>query len=234
MNWDVFFLSYLEANRERNWFSLKTKAPQARWVHGVKGLALAHRICADLSLTDFFFVVNGDNEVCNGFKFKTPADKLKPVVYCWRSLNPVNGLIYGFGGVKLFPKSLFLSSSSFVDLSTSLKGGYQVVDKLASITWFNASALEAWRGAFRECAKLASGSVKGQKWNETKKRLSIWCEKGGEKAFGKYALLGAEQGKAYGEANKNNKKALYRINDFDWLNDVFIHKAKSFIPAVKK
>ena len=233
MNWDVFFLSYLETNRERNWFSLKTKVPQARWVHGVKGLTLAHRICADLSHTDFFFVVNGDNEICSGFKFKTSADKLKPAVYCWRSLNPVNGLIYGFGGVKLFPKRLFLSSSSFVDLSTSLKGGYEVVNEMASVTQFNASALEAWRGAFRECAKLASGCVKGQKWNETKKRLSSWCEKGEEKAFGKYVLLGAEQGKAYGEENKNNKKALSRINDFDWLNHVFIHKTSSLFRSYK-
>ena len=281
METDIFFLSYLESNREKNWFKLKEKYPKARRVHGIKGLPLAHQICAKLSQTEFFFVVNADNEICNNFHFKIPSKKLyqtylkssiserkksassknrrevdfeidreknkkdkkrqidkkgenqenlthtylKPAVYCWRSLNPVNGLIYGFGGVKLFPKSLFSSQpSSFVDLSTSFKGKYQVVEELASITKFNASALDAWRGAFRECVKLASECISNQKSKETEERLTIWCEKGIEKAFGKYVLMGAKQGRDYGLKNKDNRKALSKINDFEWLKARFQQK----------
>ncbi|MBC6414922.1 MAG: hypothetical protein GDA46_00805 [Bdellovibrionales bacterium] len=228
MTLDVFFLSYLESNREKNWFKVKKKYPRARWIHGVKGLALAHKICANLSQTDFFFLVNGDNEICEDFKFKVPVSPLKPAVYCWRSLNPVNGLIYGFGGVKLFPKSFFFSPSfSFVDMSTSFN--YQIVNELASVTRFNASALEAWRGAFRESVKLSSECIEGQKSKETKERLNIWCEKGEDVAFGKYVLQGARQGRIYGKENKNNKKALSRINDFNWLKEVFIDKGNSLL-----
>lgn len=228
MKADVFFLSYLESNREKNWFKLKQKHPQAKWIHGIKGLALAHRLCAKLSQTEFFFVVNADNEISDNFQFKIP-NPLKPLVYCWRSLNPVNELIYGFGGVKLFPKSLFLSQSSFfVDLSTSFK--YQVVPELASITRFNASPLEAWRGAFRECVKLSSECISNQKSKETEERLAVWSEKGAEKPFGKYVLLGARQGRDYGLKNKDNKEALSKINDFEWLKTHFKKTAiRSFV-----
>ena len=246
MESDIFFLSYLESNREKNWLKIKQKYPKARRIHGIKGLSLAHRLCAKLSQTEFFFVVNADNEICENFSFQTPKESfysspsktfvtnsrkkqdnptqrtLKLKIYCWRSLNPVNGLIYGFGGVKLFPKSLFLSQpGSFVDLSTSFKGRYQVVKELASITRFNASALEAWRGAFRECVKLASECISNQKSKETKERLTLWCEKGVEKAFGKYVLMGARQGRTYGLKNKDNKKDLAKINDFEWLKVYF-------------
>ena len=112
-----------------------------------------------------------------------------------------------------------------MDLSTSFKGKYQVVKELASITRFNASPLEAWRGAFRECVKLASDCISNQKPNETKERLEIWCQKGAEKDFGKYVLLGAKQGRSYGLKNKDNKKALSKINNFEWLNTLFEKKS---------
>ena len=224
---DVFFLTYTESNREKNWLKLKSLSPQARRIHGIKGLTLAHQICAKLSKTPFFFVVNGDNEVCESFKFTPPEKVLTTSVYCWRSLNPVNGLIYGFGGIKIFPKSVFSSESAFVDLSTSLKTDYKVVYETASITRFNASALEAWRGAFRECVKLASKCISNQKSKETRKRLKIWCKKGADQTFGQYVLLGANQGREYGEKNKKNPKALNKINNFKWLNHFFETKVQT-------
>ncbi|MDE0092502.1 MAG: hypothetical protein OXN83_04360 [Oligoflexia bacterium] len=228
---DIFFLTYTESNREKNWLRLKSLCPKARRVHGIKGLVLAHQTCAKLSNSSFFFVVNGDNEVCENFKFSAPEKILKPAVYCWRSLNPVNGLIYGFGGIKLFPKIAFLANSSFVDLSTSLKINYKVISKVASITRFNASPLEAWRGAFRECVKLSSECINNQKAEETKKRLNTWCEKGSNQAFGKYILLGANQGREYGQKNKEDLKALSKINDFVWLNQFFKTKVQKKIKA---
>ena len=93
MKMDIFFLSYLESNREKNWLTLKKKQPKAKRVHGVKGLALAHQICANLSQTEFFFVINADNEISNNFHFNSPKllnttqIHLKQAVYCWRSLK---------------------------------------------------------------------------------------------------------------------------------------------------
>ena len=79
---------------------------------------------------------------------------------------------------------------------------------------FNSSALEAWRGAFRECVKLSSRCISFQKNLETEQRLKIWCEKGEDKDFGHYVLLGAKQGKEYGEKHRNSPRDLKKINDF--------------------
>ena len=228
METDIFFLSFKETNREKNWQILSSLHRHSRRIHGIKGLALAHQICANLSKTPFFFVVNGDNEILQKrFQFQLPEKPLKEAVYTWRSLNPVNQLIYGFGGIKLFPKSAFYSfSSAQLDISTSLRISYKIVSQLASVTRFNASPLEAWRGAFRECVKLSSECISHQKVLETKQRLNIWCEKGREKPFGEYVLLGAKQGRDYGRKHQENKEALNKINNFDWLENLFLKNTK--------
>lgn len=218
---DIFFLSYDETCREKHWRELRSRYPHSRRIHGIKGVALAHHLCAKLSRTDFFFVVNGDNHILyEDFCFQAP-DKIKDAVYTWRCLNPVNDLVYGFGGVKLFPKSAFSNLPFSIDMSSSLKAPYYIVPQIASVTRFNVSAFEAWRGAFRECVKLASFCIPFQKDFETKKRLEIWCTKGVEKPFGSYVLLGAKQGREYGKEYKNNPGALRKINDFDWLRELF-------------
>ena len=221
---DIFFLSFNESNREKNWSILKSRFPQSRRVHGVKGVALAHLMCARLSNTPYFFVVNGDNEILENFHFQIPSS-LTPAVYTWRSLNPVNQLIYGFGGIKLFWKQTAFALSRGIDVSTSLKIPYKIVPELASVTRFNASPLEAWRGAFRECVKLSSRCIAKQHDKETKGRLEVWCEKGKETPFGAYSVLGARQGRAYGLKYRDCAKSLKKINDFQWLKDYFLENA---------
>ena len=173
---DIFFLSFDETNRERNHFLLKQRFPERRRIHGIKGLRLAHKMCAHLSRTPFFFIVNGDNEIHKNFNFELPETPLKNQVYCWRCLNPAINLVYGFGGIKLFPKKAFQGtlSSGAADISTSLRTPYKIVNKTASITHFNASPLEAFRGAFRECVKLSSACIPYQKIVESRSRLSAW------------------------------------------------------------
>lgn len=222
---DIFFLSFDETNREKNWWVLKSRFPQSRRIHGVKGLALAHQMCAHLSNSPFFFVLNGDSEILPEFQFEPPPRPLQTAVYVWRSLNPVNQLIYGFGGVKLFPRSAFSSSCSWIDLSTSLKVPYKIIPQLASVTRFNVSPLEAWRGAFRECVKLSSGCVHNQKPAETGQRLNMWCEKAEKEPFSPYVLLGAQQGREYGQKFKSDPFALKRVNDFSWLKVFFFKNA---------
>ena len=221
---DIFFLSYDERYREKHWQELKCRFPQSRRIHGIKGVALAHRLCAQLSKTDFFFVVNADNQILyEEFSFQV-SEKIKEAVYTWRCLNPVNDLVYGFGGVKLFPKSAFFSFPFSVDISSALKAPYHIVPEIASVTCFNSSSFEAWRGAFRECVKLSSRCIPFQKDSETKKRLEVWCTKGVNKPFGPYVLLGAKQGREYGERHRKDSVALRKINDFDWLRKLFEEK----------
>ena len=223
---DIFFLSFNESNREKNWLLLKSQFSKSRRLHGIKGLALAHQMCAQRSKSPFFFVVNADNEILKEFRFELPEWPLKQAIYVWRSLNPVNQLIYGFGGVKLYPRSAFPFSSNFIDLSSSFfKTAYKIVPHLASVTHFNSSPLEAWRGAFRECVKLSSQCIFNQNISETEERLHIWCTKGENQPFGNYVLLGARQGRDYGWKYRNNHSALNKINNFLWLEKFFLNNA---------
>ena len=93
--------------------------------------------------------------------------------------------------------------------------------EVSCITAFNTDALSTWRGAFRECVKLASKTIPGQVDEETEQRLTTWCTVGADAEFGKYAIHGAIVGKHFGETHKDNKEILYKINDFEWLKEQY-------------
>ena len=61
IDYDMIYLSYDEPNAERNYADLCQKVPWAKRVHGVKGSDAAHKACAELSETDRFITVDGDN-----------------------------------------------------------------------------------------------------------------------------------------------------------------------------
>jgi len=58
---DIIYLSYDEPNAEKNYNDLLQKIPWAKRVHGVKGSDSAHKACAELSETERFITVDGDN-----------------------------------------------------------------------------------------------------------------------------------------------------------------------------
>ena len=102
---DIVFLSYKEENANDNWEKLKSRFPYAKRVDGVEGLLNSHREAARRANTKMFYVVDGDNIVSDNFSFSfVPDDNNLHNTHIWRCLNPVNGLIYGYGGIKLFPK----------------------------------------------------------------------------------------------------------------------------------
>jgi hypothetical protein len=215
---DIIFLSYDEANAEVNWNKLKSRFPRAKRVHRVEGIYNAHKTASDLSATGNFFVVDGDSEILDTFDFETNiTDYEEKYVHIWSSRNPVNGLEYGYGGVKLFHKSMFEESSkTIIDMSTLLGSGVVLVDEVASITRFDFNGLQTFRGAFRECSKLASGNIKNQIDDETKSRLETWQTiAAGE--FAEDALLGAKLGSEFGIKYHDNPEKLREINNFKWL-----------------
>ena len=60
-----------------------------------------------------FWVIDADAEVTEEFMFDYIPDVYdKEVVHVWGSKNPVNGLEYGYGGVKLFPIEMVRQANS--------------------------------------------------------------------------------------------------------------------------
>jgi len=219
--YDVVFISYNELEADNNYERLLLFAPHALRVHGITGIHQAHIEAAKLCSTKMFWIIDGDAKIIDNFDFTQIVEDLTSV-YVWRSQNPINGLVYGYGGVKLFPRELTLTMDvSKPDMTTSISKNFRIQDQISNITAFNTDPFSTWRSAFRECVKLSSQSIDRQKENESARRLKIWTTVGADKLFGEYAIAGAIAGKEYGTANAGSTDALRRINDFNWLKERF-------------
>jgi len=192
-------------------------------VFNVKGIHQAHVEAAKRSFFEMFWVVDADAVILDDFKFDyEPPDHQRDHVHVWRSRNPINGLEYGYGGVKLLPKKLTLEMDlTKPDMTTSISPYFIPMEAVSNITAFNTDPFNTWKSAFRECCKLASRTIEGQVDTETSARLKVWCSLNDNAPYGYYAYLGALSGRDYGEKNAGNIPALRMINDFDWLKNQF-------------
>jgi len=216
---DIIFMSYEEPNAQEHWEAVKQKYPWARRVHGVKGLVNAHVECAKLCRTDMYYHIEADNELTEEFdpSFK-PSKYDRDTVHVWRAKNSVNDLVYGYSGIKLFPKKnvLALDPTKVVDFTTSVSDKFKAVQIVGSTVHYDTDPYNTWKASFRECAKLSARIIDRQKDAETDERLNTWCSVG-KGAYGDYSIAGALDGTQYGKfANKDD---MVKVNDWDWLKD---------------
>jgi len=217
--YDIIFISYNEPNADANFAKLKSRFPYAQRIHGVKGIHQAHIAAAKKSFTKMFWVVDGDAEIVDTFNFDYVVSKYDlECVHVWRSQNPVNGLEYGYGGVKLLPKKLTTNMDlSKPDMTTSISPLFKAMEEISNITAFNTDPFNSWKSAFRECCKLASKTIDRQDTAETEQRLNVWCSISTDA----HARDGACSGRDYGIKHANDPEALKKINDFEWLEEQF-------------
>lgn len=214
---DIIYLSYDEPNCEENWRDLQLHFPNAQRVHGVKGSDAAHKACADIARTDRFITVDGDNRVKHPFMtFNYTFDDswdIEDSVLSLPALNRVNGLQYGNGGIKMWPKHVVQNmrtheaakdahSKSGVDFCWALD--YILMPGVWSDVWVNKTPAQAWRAGFREGVKLSlidgvkfEGSAvvwKSKIASSNFDRLCMWLQAGMDVENGIYAILGARMG----------------------------------------
>jgi len=215
---DIIFISYKEFNADENYADLLQRFPNAKRVHGVKGIHQAHIAAANLANTDMFWVVDGDAELVDSFNFAYQVPRWEhDMVHVWRTKNPVTGMEYGYGGVKLLPKQLTLGVDvNSTDMTTSISSKFKAVSEVSNITKFNTDAFSTWRSAFRECVKLTLNNDE-----ESKERLEAWLHPVPDAQFRQDAKRGAEEGKEYALNNIENIEALNNINNFEWLREQF-------------
>lgn len=221
--YDIVFISYNEPTADENYNLLLSKYPQAKRVHGVKGIHQAHIKAAELCSTDMIWVVDGDAVIVDDFNFSHNVTNFeRRAVHVWRSRNPINDLEYGYGGVKLLPREMTINMDvNSTDMTTSIGEYFKAVDAVSNITSFNTDPFNTWKSAFRECVKLSSRTINKQNEEETVERLTVWKTKGEDRPFGKYAIKGANDGVEFGTKNKDNPEMLKKINDFEWLEEYF-------------
>jgi hypothetical protein len=224
IKFDIVFISYDESFAEQNYKDLTSLVNTNTLcrVHGVKGIHQAHIEAAKQVSTDMFYVVDADAQILPGFTFDYQIPyydfNAKNTVHVWQSQNPVNGLTYGYGGVKLLPTTLTINMDlTKPDMTTSISKSFKSMPSISNVTAFNTDPFNSWKSAFRECVKLASRVIDRQDDTETKHRLDVWCTK----TTDLHALDGAIMGRDYGITHKTNLEALKKINDFEWLKEQF-------------
>lgn len=228
---DIFMISYYEEEADQNFQKLKMRFPEAQHVKNIEGIGNAHKRVGELARTEMVYIVDADAVVMDDYHFDyvPPMAKRKNSTYVWHARNPINGLEYGYGGVKLFPRQQLLEMGhKLPDFSTG-SAFYQPVRDVSNITFFNRDPYRTWRSAFRECVKLASAVNPNQKQAETDERLHTWCTVDNGERFGRYCIKGALEGKAYGIEHKDDVDALNKINDFEWLREQFVASMKKRI-----
>ncbi|MDV7400416.1 hypothetical protein RZS08_53870, partial [Arthrospira platensis SPKY1] len=100
-----------------------------------------------------FWIVDGDAVLMEDFNFDYQVAQWdRETVHVWRSQNPINDLVYGYGGIKLFPRTMTLNmDTSKPDMTTSISGKFKAIEKISNITAFNTDPFNTWKSAFREC-----------------------------------------------------------------------------------
>ncbi len=235
-DYSCIFLSYDEPSADYHYEELKKIWPEARRVHGIKGLDAAHKESAKNAETQRFFVVDGDNYINPNFlnqEVPASAETLPNVVFSWGSLNNVNGLFYGNGGVKFWDRDALLSVQSHenavekkysVDFCYGIR--YQPMEFCASFLWISGSSYQAFRAGFREGVKFClEDGVPTKQFpesiaNTNFSRLLVWATVGRDKAFGRWAMLGARMGIYAVVSDPDFQPTL--INDYESIRAIWL------------
>lgn len=203
-----------------NWERLNAVASNAIDVASIGTIFESHKHIAEQCKTDRFYVVDGDCWIVDNFKFDRHVDLTPKSVAVFRAKNPINGLVYGHGGIKLFSKDCFSAERlDRPDMTTTLADAYIKVNVLASEHRFNYNPYSTWRTAFREAIKLSAGINKNNNDQESQDRLAMWCTAGIEAQYGYFAIEGAKQGVAYARSANPD---FTLVNDFRWLRAEFL------------
>lgn len=243
---DIIFISYDEDNCEENWADLQAKVPWAQRVHGVKGSDAAHKAAANLSTTDRFISVDADNIVDPAF-FDLELDfdhpKLQGKAVSWAAQNVLNGLEYGNGGLKCWPKQYVLDMRTHENADSNdernqvdfcWEDSYVQMTNQYSVTHPNGSPRQAFRAGFREGVKMTL--VQGGKpdvdnfrkviWWGNYKRLITWCSVGADVENGLWAMYGARLGTYMTTLTDWD---YIQVRDFEYLNILFQEEASPYL-----
>lgn len=220
---DVLFLSYSEPQAERNFQSLLKRYPRLKRLHGVTGMGRAYKMTAEVVDTPYYFLVDADSEIREDFDFDSVEVPEEPnLIRIWSTENAVNGLVYGYGGLKLCSREgMRTLKDDTLDVLGSGKNKLVFEKQIASTTRFNVSPYDAWKAGFRECCMLQAGSGIHMPKEKAEARIQIWKTKGEDKEYGSWAIRGAYDGSFYALRNVQDFHALKKIDDPKWLKEEF-------------
>jgi hypothetical protein len=214
---DIVFISNGEPNAEDNWMMLENRIlllepNKLHRVSNVNGRAAAYHAAARASTTPWFFAVFGKLAIDFRFNWEWQPDRMQQAKhYIFHARNPVNGLEYGHQAMIAYNKELVLTNPG-VGLDFTLDSPHEVVPILTGTAYYNVSAWQCWRTAFREVLKLKAALPDV----EAEYRIGRWLLPN----FGdidQWSQLGAQDAIEYYDEVDGDFDALKKSYEWEWL-----------------
>jgi hypothetical protein len=233
---DCIYLSYDEPKKEEFWVKIQNTVPWAQRVDGVKGSDAAHKAAANLSGTDFFVLIDGDNLPDPDF-FNLQlevSDDDRDAAFRWKARNYINGLMYGNGGMSVWSRE-FVNNMRTHEASDGtdrtavefcFEPKYYAMHNCYSTTYPNGSPYQAWRAGFREGVKMCLDKGRRptlQEFDEAVQKrnfdnLCIWQTVGRDVENGVWAIAGARLGTTMTMIHDWDHRL---VQDFDELKKIW-------------
>lgn len=226
MQCDIFFISYNESCQEANWQRVLELHPTAIRLHGITGIDTVHILCDNLSKSEWFWTVDGDNFLTEPLEHPGHVDSWIDLVM-YKAIDPLLKDITGLGGVKLWRKGALvnrdMSKGDFCLNAMREKATYHQRYKLFSVTKYNDAPYDAWKTAFRHCVKL--NTILKDRPNATNidKYITHWksCK---DLDNGYNNAIWCYNGYLDAVDHVDNNKDVMLINNYNWLRDCFKEK----------
>lgn len=207
--YDIFFICYKESNQEENWQRLLEFHSNAQKISGVTGIAEAHMMCNELSTTERFWTVDGDNWLLQTLEIFN--DHTQDLIF-FNAIDPIDGNVSSIGGVKLWRKDSFINKDmSKGDFCKNATSTVILVQKTLSIHKYDNTPQEAWQHTFRHMVKCFSGIIPKECLTMNIKKLEE------HKNLNKYSYRGYLDARQYVDECDGDFEKINLINDYDWL-----------------
>lgn len=235
MNYDVFFISYHEPNCEENWKQLLTFCPDAKRVNGISGIDQAHLRCRELSATDRFWTVDGDNWTTAPLIHNDTGEMDDFDLLFFNAVDPIDQDISSLGGIKLWRRDKFINTDmSKGDFSTYATSTRRAVQRTLSEHRYNSTPYDAWRFSFRQMVKCYAGIMRNNVLDQNIEKFQKHQGLDNGVNNARWSYKGFLDAKKYVEDCNGDFDRINRINDYDWLksnapNRCNLHSAEQFI-----
>ncbi len=210
---DCIYLSYDEPQKEEFWVKIRNMVPWAVRVDGVKGSDAAHKAAAEVSSTERFILIDGDNlpdERFFNLTLDMPDSQWQQAVFRWRARNHINGLMYGNGGLSSWTRTFVNNMKTHENtdgrdetvVEFCFDPLYWPMHDCYSTTYPNGAPKHAWRAGFREGVKMCLDAGRKPTVGEFRDRvhrrnldhLTVWHNVGLDVEQGAWAIAGARMG----------------------------------------
>lgn len=230
---DIIFISYDEPMKDRYWQRLIEQTPFAKRVDGVTGFDAAHKEAARIAETDRFITVDGDTTVNDDFfdmVLRYDEDDYGGHVFSWAGTNDVNGLVYGNGSLKCWPREKTLTMETHevanedraqIEFCWSIP--YLSMKDSYSMTHPAPTPYHAFRAGIREGVKMTLDQGKRVDnpkilfqtlWEGNIHKLLGWTSLGADHQNGLWAMYGARMGV---DLINKGEFEFEKVADYEWF-----------------